>query len=91
MEGASNFEENFKVRYPISNNDIDAALTKANQDGFDSTTTTYDAQVEWGYQQKTLSISRDKTATVSGYSGMDLPNQADSRKMLINDAPDKVS
>lgn len=91
IEGASNFEENYKIRYPVSNNDINAALTQANNDGFDSTTTTYQAQIEWGYQQKTLSISRDKTTSSSGYSGMDLPNQSDSRSKLINDAPDKFN
>lgn len=89
MEGASDFELNYKIRYPISGNDINGALTLANSQGFDATTTTYDAQIEWGYSQKTLSISRDKTGSGSGYSGMDDPNQSDSRSMLIAEAPDK--
>lgn len=90
-EGASDFELNYKKRYPISNGDIDGALNTANAEGFDSTTTTYDAQVEWGYQQKTLSISRDKTASGAGYSGMDLPGQSASRTMAIDNAPDKFN
>ena len=69
MEGGSDFELTYKKRYTVSNGDIDGALSTANGEGFDSTTTTYDAQIEWGYQKQTLSISRDKTASDSGYSG----------------------
>lgn len=88
-EGDSKFELTYKKRYPITNNDINAALTKANQDGFDSGDTNYEAQVEWGYQNKTLSISRSKKARKSGYSGMDLPSIGDARSLLIGNAPDK--
>jgi hypothetical protein len=90
-EGESDFELTYKKRYAITNDDIDGALTTANGEGFDSTTTTYDAQIEWGYQQKTLSISRQKTGSGSGYSGMDLPGKSDSRTMMINNAPDKFN
>jgi len=89
MEGDSNFELTYKKRYPITNNDINAALTQANLDGFDSGDTNYDAQVEWGYQNKTLSITRSKNATKSGYSGMDLPSISDSRSLMISNAPGK--
>ncbi|KAF3931292.1 hypothetical protein ABW20_dc0109701 [Dactylellina cionopaga] len=88
-EGESDFELTYKKRYPITGGNIDAALTTANNEGFDSTDTNYDAQIEWGYQKQTLSISRQKSASGSGYSGMDLPNQSQSRTFLINDAPDK--
>ncbi|KAF2418774.1 hypothetical protein EJ08DRAFT_49793 [Tothia fuscella] len=88
-EGEADFELTYKKRYPVSNNDIDGTLTTAANEGFDSTTTTYDAQIEWGYQQKTLSISRKKTASSSGYSGMDLPGTSNSRTIMINNAPDK--
>jgi hypothetical protein len=89
MEDASSYEINYKHRIPITGGNINAALTTANSQGFDSSDTTYEAQVEWGYQQQTLSISRDKTHSNSGYSGMDLPNQKDSRSMTISEAPDK--
>jgi len=87
-EGEDDFELTYKKRYTISGGDIDAALTTANLDGFDSSTD-YEAQVEWGYQKQTLSVSRQKTASDAGYSGMDLPGTSNSRDMLINDAPDK--
>ncbi|KAF2464383.1 uncharacterized protein BDR25DRAFT_381170 [Lindgomyces ingoldianus] len=91
MEGGSNFELTYKKRYTVTNDNINAALTTANGEGFDSTTTTYDAQIEWGYQKKTLSISRDKTASDAGYSGTDLPGTSASRSMLISEAPDKFN
>ncbi|KAK4159495.1 hypothetical protein QBC43DRAFT_326987 [Cladorrhinum sp. PSN259] len=88
-EGEADFELTYKKRYSITGSDITAALNAANADGFDSSETNYEAQVEWGYAQKTLSISRKKTAAKSGYSGMDLPNLSDSRSMLIDKAPGK--
>ncbi|KAF1994228.1 hypothetical protein P154DRAFT_581996 [Amniculicola lignicola CBS 123094] len=88
-EGDDEFELTYKKRYPVTNGDIDAALTAANAGGFDSTTTTYEAQIEWGYLQKTLSISREKGYDDSGYSGQTLPGQSAARSMLIAEAPDK--
>jgi hypothetical protein len=69
--------------------DIDAALTTANKDGFDAGDAKYEAQVEWGYQKQTLSISRKKTVADSVSSGVDLPGMCNSRAMLIEQAPDK--
>ena len=89
IEGVADFEATYKKRYAITGGDIDAALTTANNEGFDSDTTKYDAQIEWGYRKQTLSISRQKTASGSGYSGMDLPGTSRSRTFMINDAPDK--
>lgn len=88
-EGESGFELTYKKRYPITGGDIDGTLTTANAEGFDSGDTGYEAQVEWGYQKQTLSISRPKSASSSGYSGMELPGTSNSRSMLISNAPDK--
>ncbi|MCY9692236.1 hypothetical protein [Paenibacillus alginolyticus] len=90
-EGESDFELSYKKRYAITGNDINGALTLANTQGFNSGDSNYEAQIEWGYQNKTLSITRTKSGSKSGYSGMDLPNQADSRSLLINNAPDKFN
>jgi hypothetical protein len=89
IEGESGFELTYKKRYPVGASGIDGALSQANSEGFDASDTNYDAQIEWGYQKQTLSISRKKDATKSGYSGMDLPNQSDSRSLLSSNAPGK--
>ncbi|MFC5470985.1 hypothetical protein ACFPPD_20050 [Cohnella suwonensis] len=91
IENENDFELTYKKRYPITNGDINAALTQANSEGFDSSDTNYSAQVEWGYQNKTLSITRKKSGSKSGYSGMDLPSISDARSLMINNAPDKFN
>ncbi|KAJ5581360.1 hypothetical protein N7450_007661 [Penicillium hetheringtonii] len=87
-EGDDKFELTYKKRYAITGGDIDTALTIANNDGFNAGSTKYEAQVEWGYKESTLSISCKKKAA-SGNSGTDLPGKIDSRRMLIDEAPDK--
>lgn len=88
-EGENDFELTYKKRYAVTGDDIDGALTTANNEGFDSTDTNYDAQIEWGYSKKTLSISNKDTYSDAGYSGMDLPGKSNSRTMLIAKAPGK--
>jgi hypothetical protein len=90
-EGDTSFELIYKRRYNITNGDIDATRTIANSEGFDSGDTNYEAQVEWGYQKQTLSISRQKTGSDSGYSAMELPGTSNSQTMMINNAPDKFN
>ncbi|SDX54952.1 hypothetical protein [Paenibacillus sp. CF384] len=90
-EGESDFELSYKKRYAITNNNINAALTQANNEGFNSGDSNYEAQVEWGYQKQTLSITRTKSGSKSGYSGMDLPSITDARSLMISNAPDKFN
>ena len=88
-EGESDFELTYKKRYPITAGDIDGALATAQADGFDADASGYDAQIEWGYEQRALSIGRAKCASCAGCSGMELPGTAASRSMLIDEAPRK--
>ncbi|WP_152669139.1 hypothetical protein [Paenibacillus sp. DMB20] len=83
------FELVYKKRYPIVNGDIDGALMLAASEGFEADDTNYEAQVDWGYQKQTLSISRKKTIKKSGYDGMELPTPKDSRNWTIAEAPGK--
>ncbi|KAF9766232.1 hypothetical protein IL306_001385 [Fusarium sp. DS 682] len=86
-ENDDGLELTYKKRYAIMGGDIDAALTTANNDGFDASDVKYEAQVEWGYQKQTLSISRKKVVE-STNSEVDLPGESNSRAMLIDKAPD---
>ncbi|KAH7233728.1 uncharacterized protein BKA55DRAFT_522996 [Fusarium redolens] len=88
-EKEDDLELTYKKRYAIIGGDIDVALTTANNDGFDAGDANYEAQVEWGYQKHTLSISHKKKAADAGNTGMDLPGTSDSCAMLIGEAPDK--
>ncbi|KAL4723020.1 hypothetical protein ACLX1H_010261 [Fusarium chlamydosporum] len=87
-ENEDGLELTYKKRYTIAANDIDAALNKANHDGFNVSESKYDAQVEWGYKKQTLSISLKKSINFTT-SGMDLPEDLSSRSILIEEAPDK--
>lgn len=59
-EDSDDFDLTYKKRYSVNNGDIDAALTKANKEGFDISDTNYEAQVDWGYEKMTLSLSNKK-------------------------------
>jgi hypothetical protein len=64
-------------------------LAIAAEDGFDSATTIYEAQVDLGYKKKTLSANRDELHPDSEHDAMDLPSEEHSRKMLTEYAPEK--
>jgi hypothetical protein len=89
FENEDKFELTYKKRYAITNSNINAALTVANEDGFNATHKNYEAQVEWDFQMKTLSISRKKKGPDAGIGQTNLPAESDSCQMLIDEAPDK--
>ena len=72
---------------------INQVLVLAAADGFDASETDYDAQIEWGYQKLTLSITRKKKEKAAewdlGGDSSTLPDEETSRKMLIKQAPGK--
>lgn len=88
-ENGENFELTYKKRYTIENGDINTALTKANEEGFDISDTNYEAQVDWGYEKMTLSISNNKKASNSGYDEMELPGKKNAIKIIKDNMPGK--
>ncbi|MFI2301182.1 hypothetical protein ACH5AL_20380 [Actinacidiphila glaucinigra] len=89
-KSGSSFEETYKMRFPVAGGDIDAALDEANAEGFDSSDTNYDAEVDWGYAKQTLSFSNEKSHSASGYSGTAMPSASTGRNWLVNDIPGKL-
>lgn len=89
-EKSSDFELTYKKRYKIQNNDVKGMLDLANSQGFDISDTNYEAQVDWGYGNMTLSISNDKKVSNSGYGDMELPRQAEGIDILMNKIPGKL-
>jgi hypothetical protein len=81
----------YKKRYTIVDGDVDTALATASKDGFDSTTDIYEAQVDWGYTNQTLSINHDNSYSGPGSNTSELPNKELSREMLIEKAPEKFN
>lgn len=81
----------YKKRYPIGDGDIDAALARAAADGFAADPEEYEAQVEWGFKRKTLSISR-KTELASPESDpLDLPGERTSRELCTAAIPSRLA
>lgn len=89
-EDSDKFDLTYKKRYSIENGDIDAALTKANEEGFDISDTNYDAQVDWGYSKMTLSLSNKKEENNNNnYDDMELPGRKDAIEIIKDNMPGK--
>lgn len=89
-EDSDSFDLTYKKRYSVENGNIDAALTKANNEGFDISDTNYDAQIDWGYGKMTLSLSCKKTASAKDYSNMELPGKKKAISILKDKMPGKL-
>ncbi|HDR8161888.1 TPA: hypothetical protein QC072_004845 [Bacillus cereus] len=90
-EFSKDFELTYKKRYPIPNGVIQDALEVAKKEGFDSNTDSYEAEIDWGFEKKTLSISNKKSYSAKGYGILDLPNEQAAQNMLIEKLPGKMN
>ncbi|SFC69742.1 hypothetical protein SAMN04488168_10819 [Bacillus sp. 491mf] len=90
-ESEQDFELTYKKRYPIQNDDIQEALVLAKKVGFDQKSNNYEAQIDWGFEKKTLSISNKKSHQAKGYGLLQLPGEKEARKMMIDKLPDKMN
>lgn len=88
-EDSSKFELSYKKRYTVSGGNITAALAKANTEGFDSSDTNYEAQIDWGYNNMTLSITRNKEVSNKGYGELELPKKSEAISILKKEMPGK--
>ncbi|MFS0873449.1 hypothetical protein [Paenibacillus xylanilyticus] len=85
----NNYELTYKKRYPVINGDINAALTLANQEGFDASDDNYEAEIDWGYGKQTLSFSNTKKVDTKA-TGVQLPSEQDALDMLLDKLPGKL-
>ncbi|WP_338541340.1 CYTH domain-containing protein [Paenibacillus tundrae] len=90
-EDKNNYELTYKKRYPIINGDVNAALTLANQEGFDSSDDNYEAEIDWGYSKQTLSFSNTKKVDSPKNSGINLPSDQEALKLLLDKLPGKLN
>ncbi|KAG3106669.1 hypothetical protein PC116_g353 [Phytophthora cactorum] len=85
----NNYELTYKKRYPVINGDVNAALTLANQEGFDASDDNYEAEIDWGYGKQTLSFSNTKKVDTKA-TGVQLPSQQEALNMLLDKLPGKL-
>ncbi|HDR7758185.1 hypothetical protein [Bacillus cereus] len=90
-EFSKDFELTYKKRYPIPNGVIQDALEVAKKEGFDSNTDSYEAEIDWGFEKKKLSISNRKSYSAKGYGILDLPNEQAAQNMLVEKLPGKMN
>jgi len=90
FDDEDDLELTYKKRYPITNDDIDAALAHAAVDGFNADTDEYEAQVEWGMSRKTLSISKKAKPDSDGSDPLDLPGERKSRELCAESIPARL-
>ena len=81
------FKLTFKKRYPVSGNDINAAMVKAQSDGFDLSDNSLSKQVEWNYSSMVLSLSSDAETDTGSRKKMDDLSLEDALSMLKDNMP----
>ena len=89
IEGETGLELAYKKRFRIGDRPLSQILEQAAKEGFGADDTNYRAQVEWG-SRRTLSFTRKKTVQVKGVKGMELPEEADARRVAVAEIAGKL-
>ena len=80
-------ELTYKKRYPISGTDVDEAVRRAEEEGFDLSGESWKAQVEWGFSSMTLSISLKADVDSGGLESIADLDLDEGRAMLAQHMP----
>lgn len=89
FEGKGEVEVTYKRRYKVHDT-LSETLKKAVADGFHAGETDYEVEVEWGFEHQTLTFSREKSVPPPD-GGADLPGGQASRKIAVQEMPDKLN
>lgn len=89
-QGDDEYDVTFKKRYTVENGDIAAALALAEADGFVKGLEDYEAELDWGYNKLTLSISYEESVDKVGYDDTVLPSLEDSIAFVQANMPEFV-
>ena len=81
------FELTYKKRYPVSGTDVDEAVRRAREEGFDLFGESWEAQVEWGFSSMTLSISLKEDVDSDGWESIADLDLDEGRAMLEQHMP----
>lgn len=79
----------YKKRYPVSDS-LSSTLSQAQAEGFDSSDTNYEAQVDWSYRRQVLSFANTKKESSTAYSGTSLPDASTGLQLLVDRIPGKL-
>lgn len=93
-EGSSNYDLTYKYRKPLSHNSlskdvVEDGLREAKSEGFDSSDTNYDAQVNASYVSSSLDFSNKKSAACVT-AQCDIPSIDDAVSIVAGAEPGKL-
>ena len=95
--GKKKAERTYKKRYPVTDMDIAAACEAAEKDGFrilgkgtePDAKKGFEAQIDWGYEEMTLSFSLDSNAAMKGHEGLASVTGAEAKEFMKNAMPEE--
>src|SRR5215471_7798062 len=89
IEDEDGIELAYKKRFRIGDRPLSQILERAASEGFGADDQNYRAQVEWG-SRRTLSFTRKKVVHVKGVKAMELPEEADARRVTVAEIAGKL-
>ena len=89
-EGKPKYTITYKMRYPVQDSDVDAALTVARADGLTLRECPYPAEIDWGYSKMTLSFAANAEVKTEKVPDLSLLTPAQAVQMAVQNLPSAV-
>lgn len=89
-EDDDKFEITYKRRFPLGDGTVRDALLAAAREGLDASEPDYEAQVEWGYARRTLSLSKKAKFKSDDHGGLAMPAEDVVIEEALKDLPGKL-
>ena len=89
-EGKSKYTITYKMRYPIQDSDVDAALAVAQADGLSLHKSPYPAEIDWGYSKMTLSFAANAEVKTEKTPDLSLLSRDKAVQMAVQNLPAAV-
>ena len=89
-EGKNKYTITYKKRYPVQDDDMEAALAAARDDGFSLYDEQFLAQADWGYSKMTLSFDADEDVKTEETPDLTLLTRDEAVRMLAEKMPSEL-
>ena len=89
-EGKPRYTITYKMRYPVPEGDVDAALAAARADGLTLKESPYPAEIDWGYSKMTLSFAANAEVKAEKTPDLSLLLAAKAVQMAVENLPYEV-
>ncbi len=89
-EGKAKYTITYKMRYPVQDSDVDAALAVAQADGLSLRESPYPAEIDWGYAKMTLSFAANAEVKTEKTPDLSQLTPAQAVQMAVDNLPAEV-